>query len=193
MTNLVTRQTRVYKWYALYTRSRMEKKALRDLELRGVECYLPLKKVKKCWGKQSRTTFQPLIHCYVFVKVSHVEFYDVLMTDGVLWYVCFGGQPAVIPDNQMDNLRLFIEKDTESVEVTSERIQKGDRIRVTEGPLKDACAEVVEIRGRSRLLLRFNSLGCCVHVELGSNIVALLPSGGSVLEANSEEGYCLNY
>ena len=193
MTSLMTRQTHVYKWYALYTRSRMEKKTLRDLELRGVECYLPLKKVRKCWGKQSRTTLHPLIHCYVFVKVSHVEFYDVLMTDGVLWYVCFDGKPAVIPDNQMDNLRLFVEKETESLEVTSERIHKGDLICVTDGPLKGACAEVVEIRGRSRLLLRFNSLGCSIHVELGSNIVELLPSGNSVLDANQKEGYSLNY
>jgi len=28
-----------YKWYAVYTKSRAEKKALQELEQKGIECY----------------------------------------------------------------------------------------------------------------------------------------------------------
>jgi len=187
MENVRIKPSCCYRWYALYTRSRMEKKARLWLEQRGIECYLPLKRVRRQWGKQSRTTYQPLISCYIFVRVSQKERYDVLMADGVSWYISFDGKPAVIPDCQMESLKLFVEKQDSNVEVTSERISKGDLIKVIDGPLKDACAEVVEIRGKHRLLIRFNALGCCIHVELGTNTIELVSGNDKPREKIS---YC---
>ena len=186
MENILINPSCCYKWYALYTRSRMEKKARLGLEQRGIECYLPLKRVRRQWGKQSRTTYQPLISCYIFVRVSQKERYDVLMADGVSWYIRIDGQPAVIPDCQMDSLKLFMEKQNSDIEVTSERINKGDLVRVTGGPLKDACAEVVEIRGKYRLLIRFRALGCSIHAELGMNTVQLVAGR----EQSSKKMHC---
>ena len=39
-------------------------------------------------------------------------------------------------------------------------------VEVAAGPLKGVKGEVMEIRGKQRLLLRFESLGCCVHAEI---------------------------
>jgi transcription antitermination factor NusG len=168
------KQQGLYKWYAVYTKSRAEKKALKELEQKGIECYLPVKTIKRTWGRFSRTVEVPLITCYLFVRVSHREHYDVLMASGVLRYVCFEGKPAEIPDYQIGNLKVFMEKENERVEVTSERIRKGDLIRVVEGPLKDVQAEVVELRGKRRIVLRFHTLGCNIHVDLGANRVIVL-------------------
>lgn len=163
-----------YQWYAVYTKSRSEKKALQELEQQRIACYLPLRQIKRRWGKQSRTIEVPLISCYVFVRVSHREYYSVLMASGVLRYVCFAGVAAAIPAQQIEHLRLFVERENEAIEVTSEYIGKGDLVRVTEGPLKDVEAEVSEIRGKRRLVLRFKTLGCNVHVDLGTNRIEVL-------------------
>ncbi len=168
------RQQPAYRWYAVYTRSRAEKKALDELERKRVECYLPLRQVKRQWGRQSRITEIPLISCYLFVRVSHREHYTVLMTPGVLRYISFGGVPAAIPDWQIEQLKRFVEQENEKVVVSSERIAPGDLVRVVEGPLKDACAEVADVRGKRCLVLRFRTLGCNVHVDLGANRVELL-------------------
>jgi transcription antitermination factor NusG len=110
-----------------------------------------------------------LIRGYVFVRVSRKEFYEVLITSGVLWYVCFDNKPAVIEDNQIESLRRFVENGQSDIQVTSEEIRMGDLVRIIDGALKNLYAEVVHIRGKSRLLLRFTNLGCCVHVEIGAH------------------------
>jgi len=168
------KQQSPYQWFAVYTKSRAEKKALKELEQKGIECYLPVRAIRRRWGKQSRVIEVPLITCYLFVRVSRREYYDVLVANGILRYICFDGKPAVIPDYQIDNLKIFMEKESEQVEVTSEHIGKGDLIRVTEGPLKDVQAEVTEVRGKRKLVLRFRTLGCNIHVDMGTNRVEVL-------------------
>ncbi len=163
-----------YRWYAMYTKSRAEKKALKELEEKGIESYLPLKRVKRRWGRISRVIEEPLITCYVFVRVSHREYYRALVVPGVLRYVCFDGVPAAIPANQIENLKIFVERENEQVQVSSEHVGRGDLIRVVDGPLKDVCAEVADVRGKRRLVLRFRTLGCNVHVDLGANRIELL-------------------
>lgn len=163
-----------YRWYAVYTKSRAEKKVHSELVRKQIECYLPLISVRKQWSDRIKVIEEPLLKGYILVKVSNKEYYDVLVTQGALHYVSFGGKPALIPDCQVDDLKVFMSCFNCSVEVTSERISKGDYVRVIAGPLKNVNAEVVEIRGRHRILLRFNSLGYCVHTELGVNKVELI-------------------
>lgn len=153
------------KWYAVYARSRAEKKAADELVKRGIECYLPIRKVRKVWGKRSRVVDFPLLSCYLFVRVDYRRQYDVLMVPGVMWYVCFNGTPTAIPDQQIRSLMLIEEKMNEQMVVTSEQIDKGDLIEVQSGPLKGFRGEVVRIKGESHLVLRFRALGCCIHVS----------------------------
>lgn len=171
MQNITQKQTSNYKWHAVYTRSRTEKKAYGELVQKGIESYLPLKVVRKQWAKQYRIVEEPLIRGYIFVRVSNREFIEVLHTTGVLWYVCFEGKPAVIADQQMESLKAFMGIEKNDVEVTSEQIKKGDIVRIISGPLKGLCAEIVDVRGKYRILLRFDNLGCCIHVEVGTNKV----------------------
>ena len=155
----------VPQWYAVYTRSKAEKKAADELLRKGIECYLPIRKVRKTWGKRSRVVDFPLISCYIFVRVDYRRYYDALMVSGVMWYVCFNGQPTTIPDQQIRSLKLIEEKMNEWIVVTSERIDKGDLIEVSEGPLKGFRGEVVRIKGESHFVIRFRTLGCCIHAS----------------------------
>ncbi len=160
-----------YRWYAVYTKSRAEKKVYEELERKGIESYLPLKAERRQWSDRIKLIEEPLIRGYVFVRVSNKEYYDVLVIPGALRYVCFEERPAVIPDHQIEDLRLFMQYIDSDLEVTSERIRKGSMVKVVNGPLKDVRGEVVELRGKRRILLRFDSLGYCIHIELGAGKV----------------------
>lgn len=164
----------VCRWYAIYTKSRAEKKVYAELEKKGIEAYLPLVKKERNWSDRMKVVEEPFLSGYVFVRVSFGRHYDALVIPGALRYVSFGGKPAPIPDYQIENLKIFIAANDQSMEVTSERIHKGDKIRVTSGPLADVNGEVVEIRGKRRILLRFDTLGYCVHAEMGINKIELL-------------------
>nr|WP_319570145.1 UpxY family transcription antiterminator [uncultured Draconibacterium sp.] len=174
MKHLIVKQP--YRWYALYVKYKMEKVASKELQQRGIEAYLPLKHVKRQWSDRVKVLEEPLIWGYIFVRVSHKEYYDALMASGVLRYVCFEGKAEPIPDLQIQNLKKFVDFANESIVITSGHIAKGQGVKVSSGALKGTIGEVLELRGSKRLLIRFGNLGCCVHVELGVNNIELLES-----------------
>ncbi len=174
----------LYKWYAVYIKSRAEKKVYAELGKKGIEAYLPLVRKQSKWSDRMKVVEEPFLSGYVFVRVSFREQYDVLVIPGALRYVSFEGAPAPIPDYQIENLKILVAAGDHSIEVTSERIHKGDKIRVISGPLTNVNGEVVEIRGKRRILLRFDTLGYCIHAEIGINKIDLLEENKDVQTAN---------
>ncbi|MGX5687476.1 UpxY family transcription antiterminator [Arcticibacter tournemirensis] len=175
----------LYKWYAVYTKSRTEKKVHTELTRKGIEAYLPLVREQKRWSDRMKIVEEPFLPGYVLVRVSFREQYDVLVIPGALRYISFEGTPAPIPDYQIENLKIFMVAGDHSIEVTSERIHKGDKIRVISGPLANVNGEVVEIRGKRRILLRFDTLGYCIHAEIGINKIDLLEENQDLQPAHS--------
>jgi len=165
---------RNYKWYAIYTRSRSEKKLYDELVEKGVECYLPLKRELRVWSDRKKWVESPLFTSYVFVRVSEREYYDALSSTWAARYVCFGGKAVPIPETQIAALKLFLADNKRNVELTSDSMKKGDQLEVTIGPLKGVQGELVQLRGKHRIVLRFISLGCCVHADISLDEVKRL-------------------
>ena len=163
-----------YNWLAVYTRSRYEKKLFKQLGIMGIECYLPLRVGEKQWSDRVKTVEEPLLRSYLFVKVSNKEYYDVLNAIGAVRYVSFNGKAAVIPDKQVEDLKQFVTHFNQEIVVTREDLGKGDLVKVRSGLLKGVHGEVIQFRGKNRIVLRFKDLGYCIHTEIQlSHIEAL--------------------
>lgn len=164
-----------YFWHAVYVKYRTHKKVYEELLSKGIECYLPLKLVKRNWSDRVKFIEEPILPGYIFVRISREQYYDVLVTKGALRYVCFDNKPAVIRDNQIELLKLFVEHLNDQIEVCTERLRKGSYVKILSGPLANVIGEVLEIRGKNHLILRFVELGYTLQVDLGLNEVELLP------------------
>lgn len=160
-------------WYAIYTRSRSEKKLYGLLQQKNVECFLPLKKTLVQRSDRKKWVEVPLIPSYLFVKVTEKQHYTVLNTPGAVHYVSFDGKAATIPDEQIAHLNKLLVNKSQDIEIYHGSFDKGDLVEVKEGPMKGVKGEVVEIRGKQRLLLRFESLGYCIHVEASADELKL--------------------
>lgn len=156
---------RIYHWYALYTRPRWEKKVQRELELQGYEHYLPLVTRVKQWSDRKKKVEEPLIKSYIFVRVSEKEYYDVLNVDGAVAYVIFEGKAAPIPEWQIDAIRKTIENML-PFELTGEKLQPGEHVKIKEGDLKGLEGEILRIKGKSKLVIRIESVGYSLVVEM---------------------------
>ena len=66
-------------WYAIYTRSRFEKKIAADLTSKGLESFLPLHEVIRFWSDRKKKVEMPLFPSYVFVHANTKERYLVNM------------------------------------------------------------------------------------------------------------------
>jgi transcription antitermination factor NusG len=146
-----------HKWYAVYTNPRAEKLVRDRLLETGIEVYLPLQKTFRTWSDRKKLVEKPLLTSYVFVKVIPLEFSKVYQTSGVVKFVTFEGQPASIPQNQIDNLRLLINSDAE-IEISSEKFERGDNVEVIRGALLGLTGELVKMGNHSRVVVRIDRL-----------------------------------
>ncbi len=161
-------------WFAIYVKARHELKVLDALKWKEIECYLPMRKELRQWSDRKKMVEEPLIRGYIFVRLDLRHYYDVLVVPGVISFVSFGKQPAEIPDYQIEDLKIFLKNGSQQVEVTNEFVRKGEFVKVNHGPFQNAIGEVVQLRGKKRLLIRIKALGCAVHAELGANQVLKL-------------------
>jgi len=161
-------------WYAVYVRARHERKVMDALRRKEVECYLPVRKETRQWSDRKKEVVEPLIRGYLFVHIDIRFYYDVMVTPGVISFVQFDQKPTIIPEFQIEDLKIFLRGGGQQVEVTSEHIRKGQMVLISDGPFKDVIGEVTELRGKKRILIRIRALGCTVHAQLDTDKIEQL-------------------
>ena len=163
-----------HQWYAVYTKANSEKKLFHKLQEKNIECYLPTTKVLKYWSDRKKWVEEPLFRCYLFVNVSYKEFFTVLNTTGVVCYVSFGGRAQAIPENQINNIKMFLSQSDREITVSHEQIQRGVSVEVLNGSFKGIRGEVINVLGQSRLLIHIDSMNCSLYANIEKEEVMLL-------------------
>lgn len=159
-------------WYAVYTRSRWEKKVAELLERKKIEVYCPLNKVHRQWADRKKTILEPLFTSYVFVNVTEQEHLGIRQTDGVINFVYWLNKPAVIRNDEIDTIKKFLnEYDYVSVEKT--RVNLNDRVRIINGPLMMWEGNIVEIRTNT-VKIALPSLGQTLVAEIRKDNVEMV-------------------
>lgn len=158
------------RWYAAYTKSRSEKKALAKLTEAGFEAYLPIVRRRKQWSDRLKWVDEPLIRSYIFLHVNESQYYDAINVNGLVRYVCFEGKAAPIPDNQIDLLKRLLAVGAE-LEVSNERFEPGQKIIVVSGTLMGMQGEMVEYRGKNKVLVRLGTTGTNLLITVGLELI----------------------
>jgi transcription antitermination factor NusG len=154
-----------YRWYAVYTRSRGEKKVAELMHKMGYQVYLPLVKTLRQWSDRKKKVEVPLISSYVFVKVSEREYYDILKTPGAMAYVTFEGKAAPIRESQMEAMRMAVEGNL-NIELSQEAIGLGERVKIISGPMKGAEGEYVERVHKNSFIINLDHTGFSLKLEI---------------------------
>lgn len=151
-------------WYAAYTRAHHEKRVAQQLEQRAIEVFLPLYDSVRRW-KDRRVRLQlPLFPGYVFVRMLLRSRLQVLEIPGVASLVGFGGHPTPVPAEDIDTIRACLAGD-QAVQ-PHRYVQRGQRVRVLNGPLTGFTGIVVRQRNRTRFVISFELLQRSVAVEI---------------------------
>jgi transcription antitermination factor NusG len=163
MTSIVTPQRSSSRsWYAVYTASRAEKKVKERLDQQAIENYLPMRISIRRWSDRNKRVELPLMRGYIFVCVTSQQYAQVCNTFGVVAFLKEGGKPAPIPTRQINTLRMMNEGVEGDVEISTEEIPKGTYIRVINGKLAGLEGELVQYKGKHKVLIRINHLGCAL-------------------------------
>src|SRR5437870_13828043 len=103
-------------WYAVYTRSRHEKQVDTMLRRQQVETYLQLRRTWSRRRDRRATVELPALPGYLFVHcVLYAEVRtQIKKTPGVLRMVENLGRPCVIPEEQVESLRLVLARSSDA-------------------------------------------------------------------------------
>src|SRR5438874_10657816 len=93
------------RWYVAYTCPHHEKRVAAELGAREVEHFLPLYSSVRRWKDRRMTLELPLFPGYVFVRLALRDRLRVLQVPSVVRLVGFNGQPAALPDSEMEIMR----------------------------------------------------------------------------------------
>lgn len=151
-------------WYAIYTRSRFEKKVHNDLQRSNFQVFLPLIKEKKAWSDRIKTVSVPLLPSYVFVKLERQSIPRLNYYPGIVRLVTFDRKPCEVREEEIQLLQQII---THGVHVQQAvHCAVGDKVRITQGPLKGWEGNVDSVKGQSRIVFQIASILQCISVEV---------------------------
>lgn len=97
------------KWYAVYTRSKCEKKVSQYLSRKKIENYLPVNRIiKNQNNERDKITHEILFDSFVFVQIQEDELHIILHQSDVINFVYWLGNPAVFSEKEIHSIRNFL-------------------------------------------------------------------------------------
>jgi transcription antitermination factor NusG len=155
------------RWYAVYTLPQNEKSAIKQLDLRQVESFLPTYESVRVWKNRQRVKVTlPLFPTYLFVHIKHHERLKVLQSPGVLQIVGNGHMPLPLPDADIDFLRS---------DFCRERAEPyfgltiGQKVRVRSGPMEGVEGVLVRRNNGIRFVLSIGLISQHAAVEVSGD------------------------
>ena len=147
------------KWYAIYVKPNHEKTTVEYLKEKGIEAYCPINRTYRQWSDRIKLVELPLLSCYVFVKILlKKEKVKVLETNSVRNFIKNVGEPAVIREQEMQQLKLFAINYTD-IKVETIRLQG----------FEDQPIKLKEVLEDNKVVLELPSLGFSLTASLNKD------------------------
>ncbi|BAV06609.1 Transcription antitermination factor NusG [Filimonas lacunae] len=158
-------------WRVIYTKSRHEKKVATQLQDLSLDAYLPCVKKLHHWCDRKKIIDAPLFPSYVFVHLKHQQHYfKSLGVEGVLSYVKVGKEIAKVSDSVINSIQLVVGKGSD-LEVCDDYLRPGKTLCIKDGPFTGFTCEVVEYKGKQKIVVRVALLQRSILLNLSSDIL----------------------
>ena len=153
-------------WYAVYTLPGHEKQAALYLELRDIECFLPLYRITRRWKDGRTVTLEkPLFPGYVFVHAGRTDRTTILGIPGILSIVGTSRGVTPLPRFEIESMRrglhLYNAKPHPFLSI-------GERARILNGALAGLEGIVLRYKNSTRIVLTIEPIMKSVAVEIDS-------------------------
>ncbi|MFT4803150.1 MAG: transcription antitermination factor NusG [Psychroserpens sp.] len=150
-------------WFAIYTKSRNEKKVAEKLEEKAIEVYCPIQTVLRQWSDRKKKVKVAVFPSYVFVRYkSEEERMNILQTNGVVNFVRYLGKDAKIRPEEIQAIKNLL---GEYEEVSLVSINAGDKVQIQYGGMKGQEGKVISST-KDSVIVYIESLGLSLRAEV---------------------------
>jgi transcription antitermination factor NusG len=161
-------------WHVIYTKSKWEKKVDEILLQKGFTSWCPVEKKERYWSDRKKIIYVPLFRSYVFVKMSKEDYTQVLSTMGVVNFLYFEKKPAIIRDNEIDEIKKYLglSTSTTSIEIVDlTNLPPETKVAINQGLFMNRRGAVVKA-SKNNVFVRLESLNMMMIVEFKPNEVS---------------------
>lgn len=168
-------------WRVFYTAPRAEKKCESDLDERGINVFLPKLATIRQWKDRKKRIEEPLFPSYIFAQVDERDRLRVLQTPGIVRTVSFGGQLAVVSDEEIEQLKIAQRDPERLFRMANPLPEIGEVVEIDEGPFKGLRGEVLDFRGDVYVVIRINAIRQAVRIQIPHEIIRRLKRSNTSL------------
>ena len=163
------------KWFAIYVKSRNEKKVFKQLEDMGIESFLPLITRLKQWSDRKKKVEEPLFRSYVFLRHNlkdRKEYYKIMNIQGVVCFVTIEKKPVPIPENQITAIKEYL-NDIELQDLNTDDFKEGQLVRIKSGQMRDLIGRFVQTKGKHNIIIiiEIEAVGQSLPITVPRSIV----------------------
>lgn len=162
------------KWFAVYIKSRQEKKAAAELDRMEISCFLPLHKVLRQWSDRKKWVEVPLFNSYLFVNITDKEYNAVLQVMGVVRFITFEGKAVSIPLPQIEAIKIYLEQESPDWIAPEIDMDAGASVEVTRGPMVGLTGILLNIKGKHRVKVEIDCLGQSLIIDIPKSSLKIL-------------------
>lgn len=144
------------RWYALWVYRGLTGPVVQQCESREIPFYRPMRLVEDFAGEKLAYKEEPVLPSLLFVRTTEgiVKELQRESANRCIPYCEPGTRvPAPIADAAMDMFMLVVKKGAANVESVEMPIDKGDRVRVTDGMFKGAEGYIRRVHGSRRFVV----------------------------------------
>jgi transcription elongation factor/antiterminator RfaH len=163
-------------WFALQVKPRCEKVISTILHNKGFEQYLPMYESRRVWSDRIAKVEVPLFPGYVFCRFDPEQpRLPIVATPGVINVVGVAGQPAAIPEHELQAIQVLLRSGKAALPWPY--LEIGQRVRIEQGSLAGVEGILVEAKKQHRVVVSVTLLQRSVAVEVEREWI--IPCGNS--------------
>lgn len=159
-------------WFVLYTKPNQEKKAREQLNNLNIENYLATVNKVKRWSDRNKNSEEIIIKSYIFIRSNEKERLMALKLSSMSRCIYDQGKPAIVPNWQIQNLKMFLLK-TENVFVSNE-ILDGKRVLIKEGPFAGVIGTIQKSLNQNCLAVSLDFLNRSVTTIISEEAIKII-------------------
>ena len=181
----VQREGDIPHWYALRTTYGREKKAYDYMTAKGITAFYPTNNVVKVINGKRKVVTESLLPNIFFAYGTEEQLktfvYDNVNLPFLRFYyrhVHVGGRiektPLIVPDSQMDSLKIICSADADNTIVSLTEVpkfEKGQLVRVVDGAFKGVVGKVARWQGQQRVAVVVDNLLTAVTAYVPSAFI----------------------
>jgi len=141
-----------------YFSTKRVKTRLEELE---VEAFIPFRKTKVERDGQKISVEKPLVPGLIFLHTTREIALDLVSSNGLplsFMYDAMTRHWLVVRDKAMQDFIFLTDFSEDAIEVLTESLRPGDRVRVVKGPFEGVEGELIRLKGHKRVIVRLEGL-----------------------------------